>query len=177
MGVDWLHSEEIQEEAMRKVAVVAIAALVLSLAATVTSRTGLASVTAEKATGETLRRVEGEFMRAALERGSAGYMSYYAEVAVELPDGAPAIVGKDNIAKGMGFLDDKNNRLTWSAVGADIASSGDLGYTWGNYEFLSKDKDGNQRVEHGKYTTVWKKQADGSWKVALDMGNKSEAMK
>ena len=36
MGVDWLHSGEIQEEAMRKVAVVAIAALVLSLAAMVT---------------------------------------------------------------------------------------------------------------------------------------------
>jgi hypothetical protein len=53
MGVDWLHSGEIQEEAMRKVAVLAIAALVLSLAAMVTSRTGLASVTAEKATGET----------------------------------------------------------------------------------------------------------------------------
>jgi ketosteroid isomerase-like protein len=160
---------------MRKV--VAIAAVALSLAAMVRSRTGPASVTAENSTGEMLKRVEGEFMRAALERGSAGYMSYYAQDAVELPDGAPAIVGKDNIAKGMGFLDDKNNRLTWSAVGADIASSGDLGYTWGNYEFLSKDKDGNQRVERGKYTTVWKKQADGSWKVALDMGNKSEAMK
>jgi len=176
MGVDWPHSAEIQEETMRKMAVVAIAAGVLSLAAMVTWRTGLA-VTGEKSTGETLKRVEGEFLRAALERGSVGYMSYYAETAVELPDGAPAIVGKDNIAKAMGFLDDKNNRLTWSAVDADIASSGDLGYTWGNYEFLSKDKDGNQRVERGKYTTVWKKQADGSWKVALDMGNKSEAMK
>ena len=77
----------------------------------------------------------------------------------------------------MGFLDDKSNHLTWSAVGADIASSGDLGYTWGNYEFVSKDKDGNQHVERGKYTTVWKKQTDGSWKVALDMGNKNGMMK
>jgi ketosteroid isomerase-like protein len=52
-----------------------------------------------------------------------------------------------------------------------------LGYTWGSYEFLSKDKDGNQHVERGKYTTVWKKQTDGSWKVALDMGNKNGMMK
>jgi ketosteroid isomerase-like protein len=162
---------------MRRVAVVAIAGVLLSVVAMATWRSGLAAAAPEKATAETLKRIEGEFMKAALERGSAGYMSYYAEDAVELPDGAPAIVGKANIAKGMGFLDDKNNRLTWSAVGADLAGSGDLGYTWGNYEFLSKDKDGNQHVERGKYTTVWKKQADGSWKVALDMGNKSEAMK
>ncbi len=158
---------------MRRLAVVAIAAVVLSVAAMTTWKSGLAAVTAEKASAETLKQIEGEFMKAAQERGAEGYMSYYAEDAVELPDGAPAIVGKTNIAKGMGFLDDKSNRLTWSAVGADIASSGELGYTWGNYEFLSKDKDGNQHVERGKYTTVWKKQANGSWKVALDMGNKN----
>jgi ketosteroid isomerase-like protein len=167
----------IQEEDMRTVAVVAIAAVLLSLAVMTTGRSEFAAVTAEKTSADTLKQIEGEFMKAALERGSAGYMSYYAEEAVELPDGAPAIVGKANIAKGMGFLDDKNNRLTWSAAGADIASSGDLGYTWGNYEFTSKDKDGNQHVERGKYISVWKKQAAGTWKVALDMGNKSEAMK
>ena len=162
---------------MRGLAAVAIAAVVLSVAAMTTWKSGFAAVMAEKASADTLKQIEGEFMKAAQERGAAGYMSYYAEDAVELPDGAPAIVGKASIAKGMGFLDDKNNRLTWSAVGADIASSGDLGYTWGNYEFSSKDKDGNQHVERGKYTTVWKKQADGSWKVALDMGNKNGAMK
>ena len=74
----------------------------------------------------------------------------------------------------MGFLDDKNNRLTWSPVGADIAASGDLGYTWGTFEFHSKDKDGKDVVDQGKYMSVWKKQADGSWKVAVDMGNASK---
>jgi ketosteroid isomerase-like protein len=162
---------------MRRLAVVAIAAVALSVPAMTTWKSGLAAAPAEKASAETLKQIEGEFMKAAQERGAAGYMSYYAEDAVELPDGAPAIIGKASIAKGMGFLDDKSNRLTWSAVGADIASSGDLGYTWGNYEFLSKDKEGKQNVERGKYTTVWKKQADGNWKVALDMGNKNGMMK
>jgi ketosteroid isomerase-like protein len=128
---------------------------------------------APQATAETLKQLEGEFMKAALERGSAGYMSYYAEDAVEVPNGSAAIQGKVNIAKTMGFLDDKNNRLTWSPVGAGISSSGDLGYTWGTFEFSSKDKDGKQLVEHGKYTSIWKKQKDGSWKVVLDMGNAS----
>jgi ketosteroid isomerase-like protein len=82
-----------------------------------------------------------------------------------------------NIAKDMGFLDDKNNRLIWTPVGADISASGDLGYTYGNYEFHSKDKDGKAAVEYGKYTSIWKLQKDGSWKVVLDMGNASPAGK
>jgi ketosteroid isomerase-like protein len=122
-------------------------------------------------TADTLKQLEGDFMRAAAEKGSAGYMSYYADNAVELPNGGDAIVGKSNIAGGMGFLDDKNNLLTWSPVGADIAASGDLGYTYGTFEFRSKDKDGKENVDRGKYMTIWKKQADGSWKVAVDMGN------
>ncbi len=112
-------------------------------------------------------------MEAAAEKGSQGYMSYYADDAVELPNGTTIIQGKANIAKDMGFLDQKDNRLDWTPVGADISASGDLGYTYGNYEFHSKDKNGKPIVAHGKYTSIWKKQKDGSWKVVLDMGNVS----
>jgi ketosteroid isomerase-like protein len=128
-----------------------------------------------KSTADTLRQIEGEFMKAAAEHGSAGFMSYYADDAVEVPNGEAMITGKVNIAKTMAFLDDKNNHLTWSAVGADISSSGDLGYTYGTYEFSAIGKDGKPSVEHGKYTSIWKKQKDGSWKVVLDMGNASPA--
>lgn len=128
---------------------------------------------APKATPETLKQLEAEFMKAAAEKGSQGYMSYYAENSVEVPNGAPIISGKANIAPGMGFLDDKNNQLLWTPVGADISASGDLGYTYGNYEFHAKDKDGKTTVEYGKYTTIWKLQKDGTWKIVLDMGNSS----
>jgi ketosteroid isomerase-like protein len=136
-----------------------------------------AASAAPKATAETLKQLEADFMKAAAEKGSAGYMSYYTDDAVEVPNGGPLIPGKENIAKGMGFLDDKNNSLTWTPVGADISASGDLGYTYGTFEFRSKDKDGKPVVEHGKYTSIWKKQKDGSWKVVLDMGNASSQPK
>lgn len=117
-----------------------------------------------------LRQLEGEFMKATAEHGSQGYLSYYADDAVELPNGAPLLQGKANIAKTMGFLDQKDNQLTWTPVGADISASGELGYTYGTFEFRSKDKDGKPVVDHGKYTSIWKKQKSGSWKVVLDMG-------
>jgi ketosteroid isomerase-like protein len=128
-------------------------------------------------TSDTLRQLEADFMRAAAERGSAGYMAYYADDAVEVPNGGPIIQGKVNIAKGMGFLDEKDNHLTWTPVGADISASRDLGYTYGTFKFRSKDKDkdGKAVVDYGKYTSIWKKQKDGSWKIVLDMGNASAA--
>jgi ketosteroid isomerase-like protein len=120
---------------------------------------------------DTLRQLEDDFMTAAAEHGAEGYMSYYADDAAELPNGAPALEGKASIIKTMGFLNDKNNHLTWTPLFADMAASGDMGYTYGNYEFRAAGKDGKPVVEHGKYTSIWKKQKDGSWKVVLDMGN------
>jgi ketosteroid isomerase-like protein len=132
---------------------------------------------AARADAGVLRQLEAEFMNAAANRGAKGYMSYYADEAVELPNGADILQGKENIAKTMNFLDEKENRLVWTPVGADMAASGDLGYTYGTYEFRSKDKNGQPVVDHGKYTSIWKKQKDGSWKVELDMGKSSPAPK
>jgi ketosteroid isomerase-like protein len=158
---------------MKSFLIVLVAALLVVIIAVPNTRP-LASASA-KATADTLRQLEGEFMKAAAERGSAGYMSYYADDAVEVPNGGPTIQGKVNIAKGMGFLDQKDNHLMWTPVGADISASADLGYTYGTYEFRSKDKDGKPVVDHGKYTSIWKMQRDGSWKVVLDMGNATPA--
>jgi ketosteroid isomerase-like protein len=121
-----------------------------------------------------LMKMENDFMKAAADHGSSGYMSYYADDAVEAPNGEAFLPGKENIAKTMGFLDNPDNHLTWAPVGAGMAASGDLGYTYGTYEFTGKDKDGKPVVDKGKYATVWKKQKDGSWKVALDMGNSGQ---
>jgi ketosteroid isomerase-like protein len=121
-----------------------------------------------------LTKIEGDLMKAAADHGSQGYMSYYADDAVEVPNGAAILQGKAEIAKTMRFLDKPDNHLTWVPVGGGMAASGDLGYTYGTYEFSTKDKDGKPVVDRGKYTTIWKKQKDGSWKVALDMGNSGQ---
>jgi ketosteroid isomerase-like protein len=37
-----------------------------------------------------------------------------------------------------------------------------MGYTYGNYVLKTKDKDGKTGARYGKYTSIWKKQQDGS---------------
>jgi ketosteroid isomerase-like protein len=63
--------------------------------------------------------------------------------------------------------------LTWTPIKAEMAASGDLGYTYGTYVYTAKNKEGKVVVNYGKYTSIWKKQKDGRWKVMVDMGNSS----
>jgi ketosteroid isomerase-like protein len=60
-------------------------------------------------------------------------------------------------------------RLDWWPVFGDIAASGELGYTTGPYEVtdLSPEK---RAPRYGFYFSVWRKQADGAWRVQVDMG-------
>jgi hypothetical protein len=47
---------------------------------------------------------------------------------------------------------------------ADVAQSGDLGYTYGSYEL----KEANATSEKGYYARVWKRGANDQWQVVLD---------
>jgi ketosteroid isomerase-like protein len=59
--------------------------------------------------------------------------------------------------------------FNWAPMFGDISEAGDLGYTTG--PVLYTDAGENPRPpRHGMYFSVWQKHADGSWKVAIDMG-------
>jgi ketosteroid isomerase-like protein len=59
--------------------------------------------------------------------------------------------------------------LSWRPAYAEVARSGDLGFTTGPYELRSQDPKDTD-VGYGTFVTVWKRQAEGAWRVALDLG-------
>jgi ketosteroid isomerase-like protein len=138
----------------------------------------LASVLAAPAFGQgkpskgvdVLFKLEADFAKAVTEHGHAAFATYFAEDGVELDDGG-GINTRDAISKQPPWPE--GTSLTWTPVKGDMAASGDLGYTYGNYIFKSKNKDGHIVSSYGKYMSVWRKQKDGSWKVVVDMGNSS----
>ena len=137
---------------------------------------GLAAFAQERNSkgADLLRKLEADFAKAVAERGHEAFVSYFAEDGVELEDGG-GIKTKDDMRKEAAWPVDLS--LTWAPVKAEMAASGDLGFTYGNYQLKSKDKDGKFVTRYGKYTSIWKKQKDGSWRVLLDMGNSSPAPK
>lgn len=54
---------------------------------------------------------------------------------------------------------------------AFASEAGDLGYTLGTWRSTRYTAEGRGQVITGKYVTIWRKQADGSWKVVFDGGN------
>lgn len=94
---------------------------------------------------------------------------YADENFVKLNEGSFPVVGKQAFKEfSRGRSGPKT--LTWKPVKAEVAESGELGYTWGNWKFALPDT-----TVYGNYFIVWKKQRDGKWKMLLDGGNGTPA--
>ena len=92
-------------------------------------------------------------------------VSFYADDAVVLPPNQAAIMTKEGIRNlWKGFLESLTD-ISWKTTRVETAKSGDRAYLVGTYEMTMKD--GSK--DKGKYCEVWKKQADGKWKVTTDM--------
>ena len=117
-----------------------------------------------------LMRTDEAFAKFARERNVAGaFREFAAPEATSFPMGESPIHGREAIYQSM--LSFPKGELLWTPSAADIAKSGDLGYTWGTFEFRTTDAAGKPVSRHGKYLTVWKLQPDGSWKFVADIGN------
>ena len=58
--------------------------------------------------------------------------------------------------------------LSWYPVRSEVSLAGDLGFNTGPFDF--RPKPGEKPVAFGQFATIWKRQADGSWKALLDLG-------
>jgi ketosteroid isomerase-like protein len=67
------------------------------------------------------------------------------------------------------LITDPNLKLTFAADRVEVASAGDLAYSRGHFAITTTDPKTNKPVNgQGSYLTVYKKQADGSWKATED---------
>jgi ketosteroid isomerase-like protein len=114
--------------------------------------------------------LEAKFAADTAKGGGAAFAKWFADDAVTLSNGKAAVLGQPAIAADTNWSP-SDYQLTWKPEGGRMSPAGDMGFTWGHYEGHFKQKDGTPGVTSGRYMTVWKKQADGSWKVALDASN------
>ena len=107
----------------------------------------------------------------AYNRGDvAAVVDIYTEDAKILPPNMEMVSGKEAIqafwksAMAMGV-----RRLNLETV--EVGYDGDLAYERGVSTVTIQPEGGQEMTERGKYVVVLKRQADGSWKLAVDIWN------
>lgn len=123
---------------------------------------------------EFLYQLEAKFAADTAKGGGKAFAAWFAPDAVTLANGKAPVVGSDAIAAAATWSPE-SYQLTWTPEGGRMAAGGDMGFTWGRYQGVAKDAEGNTVKTSGRFMTVWKKQPDGTWKVELDASNEGPA--
>ncbi len=106
------------------------------------------------------------------KRSVDGWLAYYSDDAIMMPPGEKVCndpASREASIKNMFTMPGIDLRFQDTKV--EASASGDLGYASGVYQLDGKDPKGQDYHETGKFTEVWKKQADGGWKCVADIWN------
>ena len=118
-----------------------------------------------------IRELDAQWSKTAEAHDLEGTVSYYSEDASLLAPNAPIATGKQAIRAVWTPMLEPDVAVSWQVSKVDVARSGDLAYLIGVYQLTMKGTAGKSESDRGKLVEVWKKQADGKWKVVADIFN------
>lgn len=111
---------------------------------------------------EQVRKTEAAFAKTMADRDHAAFASFLSEEAVFFGRGVTR--GKAAVAAAWKpFYEGKDAPFSWEPENVEVLDSGRLGLSSGPV----RDPSG-RRV--GTFNSVWRREADGSWKVVFDKG-------
>jgi len=117
-----------------------------------------------------LMQADRDFSKYSVEHGkNAAFLHFAAEDVTFLAPNSYPLVGIKVLEERQAQRSDSTYTLRWKPTFASTAESGDLGYTYGVWEF--KLKANPEQVSKGTYATIWKRNGKGEWKYVLDTGN------
>ena len=144
----------------------------LSLAACATQQASQAG-SARAATLRTqIERNTTQFTETFNRGDIAALVAMYDTGAVVLAPNAPVMRGRQNIAQ---LWDGARQQgfKTLSLTVQSVEPLGDHAIELGSYTLVVQPAGQSEMTDRGKYMVIWKRQADGSWKLYRDMFNSS----
>jgi ketosteroid isomerase-like protein len=123
-----------------------------------------------------IRIADLELAKAVADRSLETFVSVIDDDAVFF--GRDISRGKDAVSKAwLPFFTDRSLFLKWHPTRVEVSSSGDLGYSIGEYERIGKDPSGKPETATGSYVSIWRRQPNGKWKIVLDIGTPASPLK
>jgi uncharacterized protein (TIGR02246 family) len=142
-------------------------------AATSESAAGVAATTAPDA-GEARQAIEAsnaKFVDAVKRSDTTTIADNYTDDAIVMSPGSEAWRGRDAVRKGFSGMMTSMPAKEFSLKTDDVIVGGDLAVETGSFDMTMQPKGGKEMKDKGKYVVVWKRQADGSWKIVRDIFN------
>ena len=119
-----------------------------------------------------LMQASRDFAAAAATGDIERTLTYWSDDAVVLAPDQPAAVGKEAIrAFVQQSLAIPGFSITWEPEQAAVSAAGDVGYLIERNTLTFADSSGTVHTQHGKAVTIWRKNAAGEWKCAVDIWN------
>jgi ketosteroid isomerase-like protein len=118
---------------------------------------------------EEIKQVEAQFKADVKKLGVGAAFHSYADTSVAMIRGNDSLItGRMGVKAYYSRPVYDRAQVEWGPEFIDVSQSGDLAYSYGRYHWILVDSAGQQSEFRGRYLTIWKKQADGSWKYVWD---------
>lgn len=125
-----------------------------------------------KAAADRIVTSDALFAQSVAEKNREQFLSFIADVTTFNGGTRNELHGRDAVMKEWSdFFAPDGPTLTWTPIKGEVIGAGDVGYTTGRSVLRQKGPDGKVTERRGQYLTVWRKQADGTWKVVFDTGS------
>jgi ketosteroid isomerase-like protein len=115
---------------------------------------------------ESLAYAERSFAQTAVDKSiRTAFLEYFTPYTIAFDKGQP-VAGRKEWER----RQESNGYLFWWPVYADVSASGDFGFTTGP-AIYGADRTKKEATGGLYYSSVWKKDANGQWKVLADLGS------
>jgi uncharacterized protein (TIGR02246 family) len=135
---------------------------------------GLTTAAAAEDVRQAIEQTNTRFVEAFKAGDAATIASLYTETAKMLPPDATEIAGREAIqAEWQSWIDGGLKDLTLEAK--EVEADGDLAYEIGWFTLRAPTETNDMVTAGGSYLVVWKRGADGAWRLHVDTWNDAPA--
>jgi uncharacterized protein (TIGR02246 family) len=130
-------------------------------------------VAAERAA---LTEADSRYSQATSTKDADAFVGFYAQDGAMYPPEGSVVKGPDSIRDFVGpFFEDPGFAAKFTPLAVEVSQGGDMGYSFNLLELTATGPTGETVTEHLRDFHLWHKQADGSWKLVVDIWNAEPA--
>ncbi len=119
-----------------------------------------------------LRAAATAYQAAASAKDARAVVEFYDDEAMMVPPGADRVEGIEAVRTyRFGFIETPGVELVFTLDRVEVSERGDMGWTLATGDITINRPDGPPGRDRVRDFHTWRRQADGSWKIVVDMWN------